>query len=298
MKGRTGSRKLSPVTNGILLGRHLLVAFLILLNVSVTSPSLVVLLRKGVKDIKGRILTGIALILSFSFMLSLWALTIQYIGVDNANKATIISGLLSMIGGMIGAFSAYLIARAQITKQLDLQDQKDRGRILLGIRLSKAEETLDVITRTRMSFFSLHGAWTTLLGDYKYYITSHLTENIDYEELKNEGLLDILSEFRDKFITTYSECYKYKPYFPELITNIARDHEELFKNLTLDINEVMYQFLGVKNVVYGTNADLWKSIKEKVERVDLNFNETMIIIDKQIIDAENEIQKLILNFNN
>lgn len=263
-----------------------------------TSPYLIVLLRKGVKDIKRRILTGIALILSCSFMLFLWALTIQYIGVDNANKATIISGLLSMIGGMIGAFSAYLIARAQITKQLDLQDQKDRGRILLGIRLSKAEDTLDIIARTRMSFFSLQGAWTTLLGDYINHIKNNWTENIDYEELKNEGLLDVLSKFRDEFITTYSECYKYKPYFPELITNISRDHDELFKKLTLDINEVMFQFLGLKNVVKGTNEDLWKSIKEEIEHVNQTFTETIIIIDKQIIDAENEIQKLLLNFTN
>ncbi|WP_277679560.1 hypothetical protein [Gracilibacillus dipsosauri] len=43
----------------------------------------------------------------------IWVLTIPYIGVDDSNKATIISGLA-------GAFTAYLIARAQLTKQLEL----------------------------------------------------------------------------------------------------------------------------------------------------------------------------------
>jgi hypothetical protein len=135
-----------------------------------------------VKDIKERILTGIALLLSFSFTVSLWALTIQYIGVDSANKATIISGLLSMIGGMVGAFSAYLIARAQITKQLDLQDKKDRGRVLLEIRLRKAEEVLDILTRTKMTFFSLNGSWTSIHTDYNNYIKRHWTEDVIYEK--------------------------------------------------------------------------------------------------------------------
>lgn len=47
----------------------------------------------------------------------------------------------SYLEGVVGTFSAYLIARLEITKQLNLRDQKDKSRILLEIRIRKAEES-------------------------------------------------------------------------------------------------------------------------------------------------------------
>ncbi|WP_163536263.1 hypothetical protein [Gracilibacillus sp. YIM 98692] len=248
------------------------------------------------EDIKERILTGIALILSFCFAVSIWALTIQYIGVDDPNKATIISGLLSMLGGMVGAFAAYLIARAQITEQLDLQDKKDRSRVLLEIRLRKAEEILDILTRTRMTFFSLHGTWTSVFMDYSNYIESHWTEDVKYEDMKNEKLLEALDKQRDEFIKTYSECYKFKPYFPDLITNIEKEHNDFLKDLTLGINAVVYRFSGV-DYTYKTYKELWESIETKISDVNANFEKTLELIDQEIVDTEKEISHLLQNFN-
>ncbi|KKK39493.1 hypothetical protein WQ57_02040 [Mesobacillus campisalis] len=245
--------------------------------------------------IKGRILTGAALLFSFALAVTVWAITIQSLGVDSTNKATIISGLLSMFGGMVGAFSAYLIARAQITKQLDLQDKKDRNRVLLETRLRKAEEVLEVLTRTKMAFFGLQGSWTSILHDHLNYIADHLREAVVYENLRNEELLEAIDHRRDEFITTYSGCYKYRPYFPDLIGSIERDHNNIFKNLTLDINSVLYVFIGGDSN-FQTYEDLLKAIEGQIIQINSNFKVTMDMIDIQIINTENEINNLLINF--
>jgi hypothetical protein len=251
-----------------------------------------------VEDIKERILSGTALLLSFSLAVFIWSLTIQSIGVNvnSTNKATIISGFLSMLGGMVGAFSAYLIARAQITTQLDLQDKKDRSRVLLETKLRKAEEVLEVLTRTKTAFFNLQGAWRSILIDYTNEIQNRLTEDIDYEELKNEGLLELLEKHRDDFVFTYSGCYKYRPYFPELIDSIERDHNETFKTLTVDINSVMFLFGGVEGKA-KTYLELWRLVEEDIEQINANFWVILDKINMQIISTENKINHLLLDFN-
>ncbi|MED3803706.1 hypothetical protein P4562_17415 [Lysinibacillus xylanilyticus] len=51
------------------------------------------------------------------FTTSLLVFTVQILGKDSDNLATIISGLLSFFGGSTGAFGAYLVARFQMNKE-------------------------------------------------------------------------------------------------------------------------------------------------------------------------------------
>ncbi|MEK4426101.1 hypothetical protein [Solibacillus sp. FSL K6-1523] len=60
---------------------------------------------------------GVIIAAIIAFMIAMYAALIQVFGIDNANKATIIGGLLSMIGGGLGALGAYLVARNQIEKE-------------------------------------------------------------------------------------------------------------------------------------------------------------------------------------
>jgi hypothetical protein len=242
-----------------------------------------------------RMFIGLSLLLPFGMAASIWALAIQYIDVDSSNKATIISGVLSMLGGMVGAFSAYLIARAQITKQLNLQDEKDRSRVLLEIRLRKAEEVLENLTKTRSAFFTLQGSWTTYHQDYISYIRANRDKDINYEDMKNDDLIEHLQKYRDEFIWTYWDCYKYKPYFPDIIAEIKKDHEELFKNLTWDINRVVIRISGV-DYKYRSYKDLLDSIQSVVTNVTVNFDAILNKIDVHITKTENEVENLLLEF--
>ncbi|MCK1987149.1 hypothetical protein MPH48_03425 [Lysinibacillus fusiformis] len=69
------------------------------------------------------------------------------IGVDELekpNRIAIISGLLSMIGGIAGAFGAYLIARMQMTKQLDLQYKKEEEKMIKEIKINNYLKVLEI----------------------------------------------------------------------------------------------------------------------------------------------------------
>ncbi|PID21903.1 hypothetical protein CSV61_06705 [Sporosarcina sp. P3] len=243
-----------------------------------------------------KLIEGFALVAAIIFAITIWALLIQFIGVDNANKAAISGGVLSMIGGMVGAFSAYFIAKMQLTKQLELQDIKDRNRILLEVRMHKAEELLDNLNRTKTAFYNLQGAWTSLLRDYLGFIKNRLDAKTDYEVLKNEAILLGLEKNRDKFIRTYNECYKYKPYFRELITGIENEHDERFKDLTIEINDVLLRFAGV-DYEFLTYKELYNSIEEKIEKVNADFLDIDNLIKNQINNSEQNVVFLIKEFS-
>lgn len=59
------------------------------------------------------------------FLIALYALLIQVFGIQSTEKATIISGVLSMIGGAIGALGAYFVASNQMNKQFQYEKRKE-----------------------------------------------------------------------------------------------------------------------------------------------------------------------------
>ncbi|MEF7494523.1 hypothetical protein V4V34_08045 [Lysinibacillus sphaericus] len=89
-----------------------------------------------------RIIEAILCIFVGIFLFGIIAITFQVIGEDSPNKASIIGGILSMLGGAIGAFGAYFIARMQMTKQLDLQYKKEREKMIIEIKINKYQELL------------------------------------------------------------------------------------------------------------------------------------------------------------
>lgn len=59
------------------------------------------------------------------FLFGILAITFQVIGEDSSNKASIIGGILSMIGGALGALGAYIVATYQMNKQYDYDKKKE-----------------------------------------------------------------------------------------------------------------------------------------------------------------------------
>lgn len=49
----------------------------------------------------------------------------QYFGIKSGDKATIISGILSMVGGFAGALGAYFVASYQMNKQFEHEKRKE-----------------------------------------------------------------------------------------------------------------------------------------------------------------------------
>lgn len=72
-----------------------------------------------------KIVIVILLLSIIGFLIALYALLIQVFGIQSTEKATIISGLLSMIGGAIGALGAYFVASSQMDKQFEHEKKKE-----------------------------------------------------------------------------------------------------------------------------------------------------------------------------
>jgi len=96
--------------------------FISIEGISLNFDELCQLRGEGVRE---KYLTGFALIVAILFVITSWALMIQSIGVDDPSKATIVGGILSMFGGLLGAIGAYFIAVQQINKQKEILEKKD-----------------------------------------------------------------------------------------------------------------------------------------------------------------------------
>ncbi|MER2111177.1 MAG: hypothetical protein ABS960_00700 [Solibacillus isronensis] len=72
-----------------------------------------------------RVIEIILCIFIVIFLFGIIAMGFQVIGVDSTNKATIVGGLLSMIGGAIGALGAYFVASNQMKKQFEHEKRKE-----------------------------------------------------------------------------------------------------------------------------------------------------------------------------
>ncbi len=62
-------------------------------------------------------LTFTAIITAVLFVVSIFFLTVQTYNNSGTDSATVLSGVLSMFGGVLGALGAYLVARHQMNKQ-------------------------------------------------------------------------------------------------------------------------------------------------------------------------------------
>lgn len=72
-----------------------------------------------------RVLEVILCIFAGVFLFGIIAIAFQVIGEDSPNKASIIGGILSMIGGALGALGAYIVATYQMNKQFEHEKKKE-----------------------------------------------------------------------------------------------------------------------------------------------------------------------------
>ncbi|MGE7951647.1 hypothetical protein [Lysinibacillus xylanilyticus] len=233
------------------------------------------------------------------FLFGIIAIAFQVIGEDSPNKATIIGGILSMIGGAIGALSAYLIARMQLTKQLELQDEKERKRILLEIKMKKAEEVLEILHQTKRSLFELHGLLTKFKLDVTTYFNNNSKLEYNADELLNNSIVDKLEESRDEFANTYEKTYKFKSYFIELINNIEKCNSQYSKEYSRKIDFLLYQLKYSGFIITNgniTNGDMNRSLTYVFNEIDSNFDFLKEQINDQIESFEMELSEIYTDF--
>lgn len=246
-----------------------------------------------------KLLQGFAFITAIIFVITIWALSIQFIGVDNTSKATIIGGVLSMIGGMVGAFSAYFIARMQLTKQLDLQDEKDRARIIMKMKIDKADELLSILHSNMHLLHQLHGSVMVLQIDFERFLDQKKSVSkeamVNFDDLRNNAIMEDIQKYRDVFLRDINKFPSYSAYYPVLISRVISDHER-FKNYTWEITNCMREFIGGIGKRLR-HEELISILDKKFYFINSEYMEIEKIITSQIQEFEKEIRNNISVFS-
>ncbi|MFJ8261421.1 hypothetical protein ACIQ4I_05605 [Rummeliibacillus sp. NPDC094406] len=219
---------------------------------------------------------------------------------DSVNQATIFSGILSLFGGIAGATAAYLIARLQMTKQLDLQFNKEKHKMKLEIEIDNLQSLLQLLTNMRMNVMKIKSTHLDFINYYK--------EFLELEKLK----VNII-----KLGLTDSEAFKASD------SNLEKkrdDTNRLYKECKKNINEIAFQCGEL--VRYGfifTDIDKFNKINvfladsinmvirkyrlkivpeniEKIEEIEGIFEEMQDVIEKVILDLQQRLVDLLNDY--
>lgn len=85
---------------------------------------------------------------------------------NSVNQATILSGVLSFLGGVAGAAAAYFIARMQMTEQIDLQFNKEKHKMNLEIEIENLQSALHLLAKIRNTIMKIDGFRIDFVNQY------------------------------------------------------------------------------------------------------------------------------------
>lgn len=220
------------------------------------------------------------------------------IGVDELekpNRIAIIGGLLSMVGGIAGAFGAYFIAKWQMTILLERQDEKDRKKIAWEININKKQEALQILNIKISEFQKLKEEYvkcTITIMDY--------LEVNDSEDIINPDTL--FSRYADKVETciesanelekAYQIIFSYKSFFSG---DFAEEIEE-FKEKYKEFNSNLFDFLHFSNYMgneypFEEFSENWLKEKKKMNQsvgvISFLLKEQMKNLDLELFEIVN-----------
>ncbi|MBG9456996.1 hypothetical protein ABE61_24235 [Lysinibacillus sphaericus] len=215
---------------------------------------------------------------------------------EQTNRSTIIGGLLSMAGGIAGAFGAYFIARMQMTKQLELQYKKEREKMILEIRINKVQDVIQIINQIKKEFELMTGEY----AGFKVNVNSYLGEenlifvNMEYLNLRSSEeewggeCLNSLKKTRND----YQSVFSYKAFLNDDILKIIEIfNEDSLRPLVMELFNFMY-FMDYEESIYNINEfrQMWWEEREKMDLKLLSIQGEMNI---QLEYLESELSSLL-----
>lgn len=238
------------------------------------------------------------------FLIAIYASILQVFGIDNANKATIIGGILSMIGGALGALGAYLVARNQIEKEKKIGEINRLSKELpvyinLSLELEKIIAQLQAIEEKKESIgyqlaFEKNGGFREL--DIKFdALEWNRWNNINY--LSDSILLIELLKFQESF-KRMSDVFEYdisQNSLPLNNLNNVNNHEYLHLKTKIDsilIEKEMYykelpyclqKAIKIYNVIQTKSSQIEKILEGQI---DIESFKTFTPTNDFMIDRE------------
>lgn len=194
------------------------------------------------------------------------------------NQATIYAGFLGLVGGIVGAMAAFLIARMQMTKQLDLQYKKEKNKLKLELELNSMQNLSNHINKLRMEISKLSSYENQAIKEFNSY------KNLDKETMKI-GRLSLKDE--------------------KILDKHLQEVQKFFNNTTIALEYCMKSGNKVSDLIGGLSSYLflfyeytWVEMKRKS-----SFNEFIVElseINNQLQEAykSSDIEEAILKIKN
>lgn len=215
------------------------------------------------------------------FLIGIFAIGFQVIGDDSPNKATIVSGILSFLGGLVGALGVVittgLLIKSQkdsTLKQVNDTDSRTRQQIYLQYQLKKLDEKIEILLGVDFSLkkFQSRAARLTqlkeiFLGQKEVdkqaisWIEEALSNMVETSIETRNRLLMVLSAFVDEEILKESEY----------IEIVEKQISELYSYA--DSEGMKYSILIKK--IEDTNTDIAKAYL-KLFRATTNEKEMVL----------------------
>ncbi|MGE7131179.1 hypothetical protein [Lysinibacillus xylanilyticus] len=182
------------------------------------------------------------------FFFGIFAITFQVIGGDSANKAAIIGGVLSMLGGAIGAFGAYFIAKWQMNVLLERQYEKEKSKFTWEIKVNKKLEVIQLLYNKINEFELFKKEYTKYNAKVGFYLRSRRKDDIKINV--NVLLQNVLEETKKcnkmmkDFNQTFRVLFTFKSFYSEdfnkIIQSLEDDLLDFYQNLAMYINFLNY----------------------------------------------------------
>ncbi|OXS70217.1 hypothetical protein B1B04_18820 [Lysinibacillus sp. KCTC 33748] len=217
------------------------------------------------------------------FLFGIFAITFQVIGGDSTNKAAIIGGVLSMLGGAIGAFGAYFIARWQMNVLLERQYEKEKNKLAWEIRVNKKLEVVQILNNKINDLDLFWKEYTSHSVDLGLFLERIIAEDPEIKEIElsrdnlNKGMKFI--EKLTDFVFAFKIFFSYKSFYSEDFLSLLNEIEDdLIESYTIIIELIPHDHLKIE---YSTEEFFNNWFEEKAE------------LDKEIHELNSKFNELL-----
>ncbi|MFY2307653.1 hypothetical protein ACOSZE_09325 [Lysinibacillus fusiformis] len=209
---------------------------------------------------------------------------------EEENRVTmnsgLLSGILSLCGGIVGAFGAYFVAANQMNKQFEKQD-RNRS---LEIKIDKANEALNTLIELKNLTVSLYsGSIVPLKGDLIFELEhDHLPFLININQLVDEKYTKTLE-------SNVFRILEFKQQIEQLRIFINKEID--YNNFDYCVNKFIQEYKRFINLNWEFDDDIYISNVDDFEsdlfiftvNIDHEYSEFIKVIDSDIQKIENYI---------
>lgn len=233
-----------------------------------------------------KVLAGITIIVVMILFIIAYQIGVEGLK-DETNRSTIISGLLSMIGGIAGAFGAYFIAKNQMTKQLDLHFTREHKKMVLEIKINKVQETIKILKEV-LEHYEIIKNLNPIYNNEIEKLSKMMKIDVDIDDLHQKVYVDkdfykngeILMELKE----IYKDLFMYKYFLGE---NFNVEMELFYNSKIHSFQEKLDYFMALE---YFFINGQYANHKVPVNDFGIIWNRNKKIIENEIASVESNLK--------